>query len=64
MESFIDFVKNIRKNHPNEFIQVEVDSVDFAISLTHTDVDAVLLDNFSYRGYYPCKTIHRQRHYN
>ena len=49
VESFIDFVKNIRKNHPNEFIQVEVDSVDFAISLTHTDVDAVLLDNFSYR---------------
>ena len=23
--------------------------MDFAISLTHTDVDAVLLDNFSYR---------------
>lgn len=43
---FINFVRSIRSMHPSTFIAVEVDSVEFALSLTSDDVDAVLLDNF------------------
>jgi len=46
-QDFINFVRSIRKRNPNIFLQVEVDTVEFALSMTSNEVDAILLDNFS-----------------
>jgi nicotinate-nucleotide pyrophosphorylase (carboxylating) len=46
-QDFINFISTIRKSNPNIFLQVEVDSAEFALSMTSNVVDAILLDNFS-----------------
>lgn len=46
-ESFREFVKEVRKRSHAEFFQVEIDVAELALCLTHQDVDAILLDNFS-----------------
>ena len=43
---FKNFVRSIRKSNPTTFIEVEVDSIEFALSLSSECVNAVLLDNF------------------
>jgi len=46
-QDFINFICTIRKKNPNIFLQVEVDTLEFALSMTSNEVDAILLDNFS-----------------
>ena len=47
IQDFVNFISTIRKSNPDIFLQVEVDSVQFALSMTSNEVDAILLDNFS-----------------
>ena len=43
----ISFAKEVRRKSPNTFIEIEVDSIEFALALTSNEVNAVLLDNFN-----------------
>jgi len=42
----ICFAREVRSQSPNAFIEIEVDSIEFALALTSNEVNAVLLDNF------------------
>ena len=43
----ISFAKEVRRKSPNTFIEIEVDSLEFALALTSNEVNAILLDNFN-----------------
>ena len=45
-KDFHKFIKSVRKENPDTFIQVEIDKASYCKYLEPNDVDGVLLDNF------------------